>query len=403
MNVSVKKSGVFDVIEVQGRIDGLSAADLQLAIDRCTGTGARFLVVDCAAVSYVSSAGLRVFVHTYKVLNRIGGKMFLMSLSDTVREVFRISGMDSFMLFVSDLSVLDRSVITAESVSVTEEIDLDGFRFEMRTNITPKGRIRKLGSSEKLADAAFTAGDIITVPQQELLFGVGLAVLGNEFEDYKNLFGEAIVINHRFFSYPAVKRPFVDYSGYVAENPTSLNFLYGFGFSGGFSRVLKIPALAEPATVEELLSAAGKISGENLFGVVILAVSGGICGLHLRKSPIGENNPEQNRILRDIHFAEWMNFSVEGEDIHKITIAAGIVVRDPLLLPDYLSHLFPVNSGMHLHAVVFENGLLSLNISEFEKEQDRVMKEFEPQKVIHLLPSSRLQSGFIGIINLEAN
>jgi len=69
MNVIVKKSVVFDIIEVQGRIDGLSATDLQHAIDKCTGAGARMLVLDCVGVTYVSSAGLRVFVHTYKILS----------------------------------------------------------------------------------------------------------------------------------------------------------------------------------------------------------------------------------------------------------------------------------------------------------------------------------------------
>jgi hypothetical protein len=56
---------------------------------------------------------------------------------------------------------------------------------------------------------------------------------------------------------------------------------------------------------------------------------------------------------------------------------------------------------MHLHGIVFENGLLSRDIRDFETELARVARDFRAEKVVHLLPSSRLKSGFIGIINLD--
>lgn len=92
--------------------------------------------------------------------------------------------------------------------------------------IEVQGRIRELGSSAHLEQAAYTPEDVVSVPQHEISYGAGLAVLGNEFDDYKNLFGEAVVINHRFFSYPAVKSPFVDFPGFIPGNPTNLNFLH---------------------------------------------------------------------------------------------------------------------------------------------------------------------------------
>ena len=393
MNIIAKKTGVIDIIEIQGRIDGLTAAELKLAIGRCTDAGVRLLVFDCSAVTYISSAGLRVFIQTHKSLGLIGGKMILMSVPGAVKEVFRISGMDNFMSFIESLSEVESSENTVETITFTDEPELEGITFEIRVGQGRKGRIRPLGSSALLEHAAYTSGDVVTLPQHEIPYSAGLAVLGNEFEDYQNLFGEAVVINHRFFSYPAVKRPFVDFSGFIPENPTRLNFLTGFGFTGDFSRVLKIAPQVGPLSLDKLLGAAGKVAEENLFGVVILAVSGGISGMHLRKSPVKSNNPAQSDIFDDVHFAEWMNFPVDSEDIHKVFMAAGLVVRDPLLLPAHLKPLFPVNSRQHLHAVVFENGLLSQDITEFEPELQRVMAEFEAQKVVHLLSSTLLQSG----------
>ncbi len=403
MKIVVKKTGPFDVMEVQGRIDGLSSAEFKLALEECAKAGVRQLIINCSMVTYISSAGLRVFIQTRKSMGLIGGTMLLMTVPEMVRDVFRISGMENFMTFIEDLPELDFDSKETEPSPIAEGPELNGVRFEMRVVKGSAGRVSSLGSSLQLKNAGYTAGDVIALPQHEITFGLGLAVLGNDFDDFKNFFGEAIVVKQRFFSYPAVKKSYIDFSGFVAENPTRLNFLTGFRFTGDYSRVLKMPVQQASPNIETLLGAVETVAAGNLFGVVILAVSGGIYGMHLQKSPIAENNPAQIQILDDHHFAEWMNFPVEGEDIHKIIIATGVIVRDPLLLPAHLKPLFPANSRFHMHAVVFDSGLLNLNVLKFESELQRVMDEFEPQKVVHLLPSSQLQSGFIGIINLEEN
>ena len=60
------------------------------------------MVLDCSALSYVSSAGLRVFLTTSKKLTAAGGALRLSGLNETVKEVFEISGFQAiFKVFGS--------------------------------------------------------------------------------------------------------------------------------------------------------------------------------------------------------------------------------------------------------------------------------------------------------------
>lgn len=75
MEIARKTWNVFDVLEIQGRIDGLTSAALKHSIDQATVDGRRNLVLDFTGVSNKSSAGLRVILQSHKALNQIGGKL----------------------------------------------------------------------------------------------------------------------------------------------------------------------------------------------------------------------------------------------------------------------------------------------------------------------------------------
>jgi anti-sigma B factor antagonist len=403
MEIVSKKWNVFDVLEIQGRIDGLTSAGLKRSIDEAAVDGRRNLILDFTHVSYMSSAGLRVIVQSYKALKQIGGELTLVSVPPAIKEVFNISGMVSFLQILDELKSLLTVMRPDGDSPEIFEMDLDGISFEWRKASAQHGKFFTFGSEDKLLNATYGPADSVVCKPAEISFGLGLAALGEDYSDYKSLFGEAVVIGHHFFSYPAVSRPVVDYSYFSQESQLSLNFLYGFGINGEFARILRFDVSHKPLSIEVLLDAAGKAAETGVFGVVILGMSGGIHGMHLKKSPILENRPSAGNILDAGNFPQWMNFSLESEEINKTVVACGVVVKTTGMQNSVWKKALPENGGMHLHAAVFENGLWSNNIMEFEDELLRIVKEFEPQKVLHLLPVSKLKSGYIAIINLEAD
>ena len=91
MDIQKKLEGTTLTVTVTGHIDTVTAPQLEaeLALD-----AANELVFDISGVSYVSSAGLRVFLSAYKAMAKKGG-MTISGAQPAVLEVFKITGFAS--------------------------------------------------------------------------------------------------------------------------------------------------------------------------------------------------------------------------------------------------------------------------------------------------------------------
>ena len=78
------------VLKIVGRLDTTTAPELENTIDGCIA-GIKELVLDCSALEYVSSAGLRVILKAQKLMNAQGA-MKLTHVNETIMEVFDITG-----------------------------------------------------------------------------------------------------------------------------------------------------------------------------------------------------------------------------------------------------------------------------------------------------------------------
>ncbi len=89
--------GVMRVL-ICGRIDAATSPEFEAAINQLiTVKKETVLLFDCEHLEYISSAGLRVFLSTAKLIKAASGKMGLTNLQDNVRQIFEISGFSSVM------------------------------------------------------------------------------------------------------------------------------------------------------------------------------------------------------------------------------------------------------------------------------------------------------------------
>ena len=79
------------VLEVEGRIDSLTAPDLEAQLVATLSTAQR-LVLDLRKLLYISSAGFRVLYRAVTQAKQKDGKLVLCGLSSTVSELFAIAG-----------------------------------------------------------------------------------------------------------------------------------------------------------------------------------------------------------------------------------------------------------------------------------------------------------------------
>jgi anti-anti-sigma factor len=103
MDISVNKDTDFSVFSITGRVDTMTAPELEKRITEWIDEGGARLVIDMDGVDYISSAGLRTVLSTAKKIKAKSGKFCLIRLKPTVLEVFKIAGFDAIIPIFGDL------------------------------------------------------------------------------------------------------------------------------------------------------------------------------------------------------------------------------------------------------------------------------------------------------------
>jgi anti-sigma B factor antagonist len=83
------------VLGVRGRLDAGNADALEGRLLARIDAGETRLVIDCAGLDYISSAGLRVLLVAAKRLRARSGAIAVAALKDDIKEVFDIAGFAS--------------------------------------------------------------------------------------------------------------------------------------------------------------------------------------------------------------------------------------------------------------------------------------------------------------------
>ena len=95
MTYTTKKDGNTLEIVVTGRLDTVSAPDLEKALMPLP-EGVNTLVYDFSKLDYISSAGLRVMLGLHRSLP-MGGKTKVTNCNSVIKEVFSVTGFDGIL------------------------------------------------------------------------------------------------------------------------------------------------------------------------------------------------------------------------------------------------------------------------------------------------------------------
>ena len=90
MEIRTTTEGSEATFVIEGWLDTQTAPQLGEALD-ALGAEVEHLTMDCSALEYISSAGIRQLVAAYK---KTSGNLTLTHVSPEVREVLRMTGVD---------------------------------------------------------------------------------------------------------------------------------------------------------------------------------------------------------------------------------------------------------------------------------------------------------------------
>lgn len=92
MELTSTNQGEYTLLTITGRLDSSRAGEAEAFFLQHLALPARQFVIDLGSLSYISSAGLRIVLIAAKKAKAIQGRIIFASLSESVHEIFRMSG-----------------------------------------------------------------------------------------------------------------------------------------------------------------------------------------------------------------------------------------------------------------------------------------------------------------------
>jgi anti-anti-sigma factor len=100
MEIQTRKEKSVVIVSVKGRMDALTAPEFEKSLSDLISKGETLFLLNFAGLDYISSAGLRSILATFKKLKEKQGKILFTGLQGPVEEVFKISGFHSIFNIV---------------------------------------------------------------------------------------------------------------------------------------------------------------------------------------------------------------------------------------------------------------------------------------------------------------
>ena len=97
MKVEISHTDNQVMVSIEGRLDTVTSSEFEKSLAVYFSTPGLELVLDCSAMEYISSAGLRVVLMAHKSLTANGGRFVIRNLSKEVRSVFDMIGFSNIL------------------------------------------------------------------------------------------------------------------------------------------------------------------------------------------------------------------------------------------------------------------------------------------------------------------
>ena len=138
---TITQEALCQCVTAKGRIDALSAPEIQKVFHKLILEGGRVLLADLSGVHYISSAGLRIFIITQKELKKVGGEILFSGLTPQVLEVFKMSGFEKVFRIVAGPGDIPALLGTDQESTSQQCLQTDNVSIEYMEKNVPAGSL----------------------------------------------------------------------------------------------------------------------------------------------------------------------------------------------------------------------------------------------------------------------
>jgi len=335
------------VLALDGRIDAYWSTVLDEAIKDEIRSGNYLVSLDFSKVDYISSAGIRILVKYYKELKAIDGDFSLINLTQAIKSVIELVGMDM---------LIGKTVTTGQDASVKhdETVKFDDTVYTVKNLVADNScSIELCGNPESFYKNPTTNG-LIKRQLDQTWFGLGMGAISPDPEDAKQRLGEFIALGEAVAYLPTDSSNAPDYSLKSGKLIPEIQVLYGLFFNDGFDRLLHFDHhdMHHTISFSGLIDHISKITGYTTFALVVVAETAGLVGVSITKSPF-EHTPE--KIFSYPEVKENVHFTVEAEHARQLAVITGVFTfgENKSLLPFCRPLGKNAEISGHAHAAVF--------------------------------------------------
>ncbi|MBI5307501.1 MAG: STAS domain-containing protein [Planctomycetes bacterium] len=348
MEITKQEFGDHIELCVKGRLDAYWADHLASALTNTIHDGMYHIKLNFSAVTFLSSAGIRILLKFYKQLKGIHGSLAVCRPSEQVKIVLELAGFNALLFSES-----------APPISTPREAP----------------QIKKVEKEQMVYEIyEYTPGGFLTC-----------RAIGNR------RFGEFLTVAGAAAYLPTDGTNIPDYLIASGAFVPELKVLYALHTTGTFAHIASFETKKAKggATLSEMVNACLDIAAANMVGIVIVAESAGLMGAALRRSPVSQASEATPFEYPEIQ--DWFSFSTEKVYKRDLALIVGIATRteNPLLNP-FLRQLGRETMPMgHFHAVVFSYRPLKKGKIDLKSTVSTLFEYERLQALLHLVYDDR--------------
>jgi anti-sigma B factor antagonist len=99
MKATFKEEDNNYVMYFDGRLDTAAAPAVEKDMEPLKNCEGHDIILDCTALEYISSSGLRLFLNVLKRAKPFGSHVYIKGISDDIRSVFAMTGFTNLFEF----------------------------------------------------------------------------------------------------------------------------------------------------------------------------------------------------------------------------------------------------------------------------------------------------------------
>lgn len=446
LDIEIIEKGRFKILKLKGRIDANWSLRLSEYINEVIRGGAYDIILDATEVDYISSAGVRVLLMSYKELNKLNGSFALYRSCENVKSIINMMGLSSLFdcsKFEAEMSgrpftddckstSIDASkglVAAGESATIKNPSAskhsapnygvVNGMSIDVAFKKEYSATVKISGNINKISSFSYSADDMRVMPAGVETIAFGLGALGPGGAKALERAGEFISTGGFTAYMPSDGSKKPDYliagSGFIPQ----INYLYCASCKCSYSAAFSFKSALEAGTVvrlSDIIKTAHGVAGCDDILAVIIGETEGVVGVSLavppgvvekKHAPARDNEVEGVKTSVEeadqdsgdgseergpFEFPQIRdNFNITSEPAFggHMAVCAGLSCIKPVLDKNTAEFLRPMavtsNIYGHFHASIFEFTPLKKNCVDPAELMAALYEKGSPEAVFHLI------------------